>query len=287
MLRLFLTFWHPEADEKIRNINLTQAKSASANQILHLVCQPGESGEQYGSIPGTVELGISTTGGMATATRQEVVHTQPTSSVDRFISLKPGRRLAQPQVPKLVRQRFRRFPNSARLRSFLESYVEPISIKSDYIYLYNTRYASLALRLGPLIVKRFSQDYDEIYEVSSDDHYGIGISFQFPWYYLGRITLALFAKRQTHQYLNFSLQWNISFPGVVPTFSPIMKLARKGDLVGMETLFEAGEASPTDVMSDGTSLLHVRNSPARTLGFGLMFYRSLPEQIVSSLLSIS
>ena len=189
------------------------------------------------------------------------------------INVTAARPLAQVQVPTAVRQRPQRLPNSARLRSFLESYLEPTSIKCDYTYLYQIGHAALALRLGPLVVKRFSQDFDEIYEVPSDNYYGLGITIQFPWHYLGRITLAIFAVRQSYQYLSFSLQWNISFPRVVPVSSPIMKLARTADLAGMEAMFEAGQASPTDVMSDGTSLLHVRHSPTRILGLGLIYYR--------------
>ena len=61
------------------------------------------------------------------------------------------------------------------------------------------------------------------------------------------------------------MQWNLSFPRVVPFSAPVMKIAYSGDMVGMENLFMAGKASPTDVRPDGTSLLPVGTSSVRKL----------------------
>ena len=147
---------------------------------------------------------------------------------------------------------------SSSLTTFLENYNEPISIKSHDTHLLQISSVSLALQSGPLIVKRFSYEHGEIYEVSSSNQYGFGLAVQLPWYYFGRMMLNIFIVRQSHQRLDFSLRCDFSFPSVVPHSAAIMKLAYTGDIPGMETLFKTGKASPNDVTSDGTSLLHVR-----------------------------
>ena len=53
--------------------------------------------------------------------------------------------------------------NCGNLTRFLESFIEPSSIKSNSIYCYDMKCASLALRFGPLIVNRFSQQQVVIY----------------------------------------------------------------------------------------------------------------------------
>ena len=56
---------------------------------------------------------------------------------------------------------------------------------------------------------------------------------------------------------SISINCSLDFPRVVPYNAPIIELARSGDLVSMESMFQAGRASPTDVLSDGMTLLHV------------------------------
>lgn len=146
---------------------------------------------------------------------------------------------------------------SANLKHFFETYVEPASIKSYYTSLYRIRKASLAFRSGPLIVKRFSQEQEEIYEVPPNGYYGLAIVIQLPWYLWGRTTIALLAFRRSQQYMNFTLQWNLSLQNVVPNSARIIELTRRGDISGMENMYDSGKASPNDVKTDGTSLLHV------------------------------
>ena len=157
-------------------------------------------------------------------------------------------------------------PSPIRITSllqFLQSYTESVAIKINHAGLYHTKIASFALCFGPLIVKRFSQNLCEIYKVSSDREYGLSLVVQLPWNYLGRIALVIFISIGPRRGQGLSMQWNLSFPRVVPFSAPIMKMAYNGDIVGMENLFMAGKASPTDVRPDGTGLLHVGISSIR------------------------
>ena len=178
--------------------------------------------------------------------------------IDRDISLHPGRRFVQTRArTSLMDQHLSQSAHCSSLMPFLESFVEPSSIKSNYSYLFQARCASLALCFGPLIVKRFSQRQEEIYEATSNGYYGLSIAVKLPLSFMGRVTFTLFAIRQSRQYLSFSLQWNVSLPKVVSHSAPIMRLARNGEIPAMEDLFKTGKASPYDVKFDGTSLLHV------------------------------
>jgi hypothetical protein len=148
---------------------------------------------------------------------------------------------------------------STSLIRFLQTYAEPYTISTQRALLYKTNFISFAVRYGPLVMRRFSREQDEIYEISPSCQHGFSIAIQLSWYFLGKMMLNVFAWREVSRFRGLSLQWNLSFPRVVPISAPIMDLARTGDIAGMEILFSAGEASPADVRSDGTSLLHVRS----------------------------
>ena len=159
-------------------------------------------------------------------------------------------------------------PWPIRNTSFLQSlrtYAELVAIKINHAGLYHTKIASFALCFGPLIVKRFSQNLCEIYKVSSEREFGLSLVVQLPWNYLGRIALVIFISMGSRRCQGLSVQWNLSFPRVVPFSAPIMKIAYNGDIVGMENLFMAGKAMPTDVRPDGTGLLHVGISSIRNV----------------------
>ena len=140
---------------------------------------------------------------------------------------------------------------------FLENFLEPSSIKSIHFHLYEARWVFIALHFGPLIVKRFSAQQKEIYEISSGGYNGVNATIWSPLYLLGRVSFSLFAIRQSYQCLSFSLRWNISFSRVVPNSASIVKLTRAGEITATEDLFKSGKASPSDVKPDGTTLLYV------------------------------
>lgn len=149
---------------------------------------------------------------------------------------------------------------------FLETYAEPYTIRTERPLLYKTGFISLAVRYGPLVIKQFSRDHEEIYEVSSGCQRGFSIAIQLPWFLSKRIILTVFAWQELSRSRGLSLRWNLSFPSVVPNSAPVMQLALTGDIIGIGNLFSAGEASPVDVQSDGTSLLHVSSLFIKILG---------------------
>ena len=147
---------------------------------------------------------------------------------------------------------------------FLETFLEPSSIKSIYFYLYEAKWVSLALHFGPLIMKRFSPQQKELYEKSRGDYYGVNATIWSPLYLLNRVSFSLFIIRQSYQYSSFSLRCNISFPRVVYNSASIVEMTRAGDITAIEDLFKSGKASPSDVKPDGTTLLHVSPNAIRT-----------------------
>ncbi len=54
-------------------------------------------------------------------------------------------------------------------------------------------------------------------------------------------------------------RWKVelSIPSIVPSNSPALNLARKGDLMGLQQLLAIGKASPSDCNTDGDTVLHV------------------------------
>lgn len=186
-----------------------------------------------------------------------VLGTQLRAPAPQRIGLQDTPPFAQAQQAiELTDQLTRICAESPRLKRFLEHYVEPVSMKNHCTHLFSTNCASLAVRFGPVILERFSQDQGEFYEVSSHFH-GFGVAIHLHWRWLGRMTFTSFILPRSLHCPTFSMRWNFSFPGVVPNTASIMQLARSGDIGGMEALFKAGKASPTDVRPDGASLLHV------------------------------
>ena len=168
----------------------------------------------------------------------------------------------------------------------LENFHEPSSIKSNHSYLFEARCVSMALRFGPLIVQRFSQQQEEFFEVPSAGYHGVSVAIRVPFHFLARVTLSLFVMRQSYQCLSFSLRWNVSFPKVVPNSAPIVRLARIGDICAMENLFKSRRASLSDSKSDGTSLLHVSYLLVTAVRILLILYRLLLRRTITSSLTI-
>ena len=57
---------------------------------------------------------------------------------------------------------------------------------------------------------------------------------------------------------SLSVHWNVSLPMVVPESASIIRYIRANNIESAQALFQGRRASPLDVLSDGTSLLHVR-----------------------------
>lgn len=114
------------------------------------------------------------------------------------------------------------------LTRFLETYAEPYTIRTERALLYKTGFISLAVRYGPLVIKQFSRDHEEIYEVSSGCQRGFSIAIELPWFLSRRIILTVFAWQELSRSRGLSLRWNRSFPSVVPNSAPVMQLALTG-----------------------------------------------------------
>ena len=212
----------------------------------------------------------------------DVVPTQLMVPLNRGVGLQPGPSYIQSlEGTDAMDNLHSPSADYSSLTRFLERFIEPSSIKSESSYHYGMKYVSLALRFGPLIVRRFSHQQVEYYEVPAHGYYGLDLAVRLPMCFLVRINLALFAMRQSRQSLSFSLQWNMSFPRVIANTAPVIALARKGDISAMTDLFKTGMASPNDVQSDGTSLLHVSTCFSESSGFrliliGCCYDQSLP-----------
>ena len=184
--------------------------------------------------------------------------TQSTNPVKRDIEPHPSISIAPAQYETNIKdQSIGLSADRSSYMLFVENFLEPFSVKSIHFYLYEARWISIALHFGPLIMKRFSPQQEELYEVASDGYYGVNAMVWSPLYLLGKISFSLFAIRQSYQCLSFSLRWNVSLLRVVPMSAPVMRFTRAGDITAIEDLFKSGKASPSDVKPDGTTLLHV------------------------------
>ena len=192
------------------------------------------------------------------AENQGVICTQSTNPVKKDSESNYGTSVAPGQYETNMKdQAIGSSADRSSFMLFLENFLEPSSIKSIHFHLYEAKWVSLALQFGPLIVKRFSPQQKELYEISPGGYYGVNATISSPLYLLNRVSFSLFAIRQLYQCLSFSLRWNISFSRVIPNSASIVKLTRAGDITAIEDLFKSGKASPSDVKPDGTTLLHV------------------------------
>lgn len=191
-----------------------------------------------------------------TIAREEISHT---NGVPRLQLMVSAQKYTQKAQINSSRAQYDMSPatNSPIKSANSKRFLEPHSIKTERALLYKTGFISLALRYGPLVMRHFSRQNEEIYEVTSICQRGFNLAIKLPWYLSREMILTVFAWQGLSQFQGLSFQLNLAFPKIVPNSAPIMKLALIGDVFGMEKLFSAGEASPVDVRSDGIGLLHV------------------------------
>ena len=145
-----------------------------------------------------------------------------------------------------------------RLVGFLESYLEPVSVRPDIIYRRYNSLVSTTLWAGPLHMKGWTPKGYERFNVSLPlEGYGGGVMIRLPWSRLRAFKMMVFAWRISAAYTSFSLRWNLSCVRIVGWNAPITVLTCCGDVSEMKRLFKAGLASPSDMLPDSTSLLHV------------------------------
>lgn len=149
----------------------------------------------------------------------------------------------------------------SRLTQFLQSYVEPVTVRSSRARRHCNFAGSLCYWIGPTLVRRWTEDGRESFQVS-------GSSFSSGFAYTIRLrcmskamTLSIMPYKSISPSLTWSMQWSLSFPSIIPHNAAIVELAKRGDIENVRRMFEVGKAACTDATSDGTSLLHVSPSP--------------------------
>jgi hypothetical protein len=141
---------------------------------------------------------------------------------------------------------------------FLKHHAEPVSIRSSAVCRYESFSGKFLLWLGPVLLQRWSLEYGRpVFQVTRPDQ-GYGVAFTVAFSF-GKANLFLYWLRNswTLQSLSVALRWKLGFSRPVRNDAEIMQLARRGDIRGMQGIFQHGKGSVSDVTVDGTTLLHV------------------------------
>ena len=138
------------------------------------------------------------------------------------------------------------------------SFGSPYFLGTDWTYYYGGSNYAVILRVQRAHYKSCMPGQKapvRAQQNSSEYLYGLRIALRL--FLSRRLDFGLSISPALGRLGSLSLNFNFSFPRIVPPNAPIMNLAHNGDLSSMESLFRAGKASPTDVLGDGTTLLHV------------------------------
>lgn len=148
---------------------------------------------------------------------------------------------------------------SDSLKQFLDSYMGPSSIRASTLRQFKTIFGGLTIWLGPIMFQRWTSTQNPFYEISAPRNgFGLAIMMQLPYFNSQKAAFKLFFMRNRNPILRgTSVQWNLSFPNVVPKDTSIMRFARTNNVEAIRNLFQTGQAAASDTTSMGTSLLHV------------------------------
>ena len=145
-----------------------------------------------------------------------------------------------------------------RLAQSVQSYSEPFAIRARKIKSRDVFIGSFCYLLGPVMGKTISKSGEEVFSISPmRSAFGWGLTVIFPSLSSKVLRLAVVVFREIRQSQTWSMRWFLSFPTIVPQNAPIMEWAKLGDTSAIKMIFETSKAAPTDVTSNGTSLLHV------------------------------
>jgi len=145
-------------------------------------------------------------------------------------------------------------------KSRLRALGEPVVIRAKSWNIYQTFLGSFAFWSGPLVTRQWAEDQQPSHQLrNSDDGSGFGAVLRLQAYGFRTSTsiAAVFRKWKNPQG-TLSLQWNLSFPRIVPANADAFEFIRRGNLDAVRSIFAMGKGAPSDTTSDGTSLLHVR-----------------------------
>lgn len=78
-----------------------------------------------------------------------------------------------------------------------------------------------------------------------------------------RIEVAMhLLQNWTGRSFSLSVRWNLTLPKTISWDDDQVEVALSGDVDALQKMFSRGEASPLEVLPEGSTLLHVRFSSA-------------------------
>lgn len=148
--------------------------------------------------------------------------------------------------------------NEGPFALWLETFVEPISVRASKLYCHENALGSWTVWLGPIMTQRWNTSQEPVNEIiSAGRGYGVAMTLRLPWCYLAKMTLMIFFMCRKQRRGGLSVQWNLSLPRVVPRDARIMRCVKADDLKQTRALFDMGDATSSDTSPEGITLLHV------------------------------
>lgn len=176
------------------------------------------------------------------------------SSLNLFVPVDSGKLKADP-ISRIDDPCLSSFPSS--LATFFKYHDRPASIRSSKVHWYEPFRSKVLLQFGPVLFGCWDWKYGRpILQATNDQGYGVAFTI---FSSFGKVNFFLYRRRDlwTLRQWSLSLQWNLSFEIPVRNDSQVMQLARRGDIRGLQRLFQQGKGRVSDVSIDGTTLLHV------------------------------
>ena len=124
-------------------------------------------------------------------------------------------------------------------------------------YYHRSLMSAMMLRLG----STYRETWAPWDNTSHAQYTGLGFILKFnvrfflP--YSRYLCFTAFIQEGSEGIISVSTRFRLSFPRVVPRDTSVFKLACDGNIAAMEALFRLGNAAPSDMLADGTTLLHV------------------------------
>ena len=134
--------------------------------------------------------------------------------------------------------------------------------RTESWWIWEVLHGTYAFWSSHAIIQRWTKIKPSSYEGNAIvGCYGFAILFRMHRCGLGRgISISLDISQNLNRQVCYSIKWNLSFPSIIPESADVFRYIQAGNLEGVRSTFHKGEASPHDLMLDGTSLLHVNSS---------------------------
>lgn len=137
------------------------------------------------------------------------------------------------------------------------TYSKHMTIRANTWYFCKTVLGNFALWSGPTIPRHWTDGQRTFQEEEPQgSNFGFGAGIRLYTHYLNTsIVVAFVWSRNLRR--DLSLHWKLSLPRTVPREADIHDFVRNGKLDLVRSIFVTGKATPSDIMPDGTGLLHV------------------------------